>query len=120
MTYVWRYGTIGTHPISSRAVMYASSPDFSTGSSGWFAVDESGRVPVSGLTPGVEYFFKVRVQSAAGLSPESPVTSQRTLGGVYVSDGSSWQPTELVVSDGSSWKAATVEVSDGTAWRPTA
>jgi hypothetical protein len=120
MTYHFHDGSDGGSSITSRAVEYATSADFSTGSSGWVGVGSSGVVPVSGLVPGVLYYWRARVQNANGVSPNSAVISQRTLGGVYVSDGTVWKPAEVLVSDGTAWKPATVGVSDGIAWKPTA
>ena len=118
-TYNWRYGDLGNGTVTSRGCQWAITPDFAPGTaSDVFGVDATGAVPFDGLNPGQEYWVRVRVQTTAGLGPWSPVTSQRTLGGVYVSDGTTWQPKNLNVSDGAAWKAGQLSVSDGATWKP--
>lgn len=69
------------------------------------------------LTPGVEYFVRVRAHNADGWGAYSPIVSFRTLAGVYVSDGTTWKIAEVYVSDGSKWLPAVVNISDGATWK---
>jgi hypothetical protein len=71
-----------------------------------------------GLRPGTTYYGGVTAHNGDGWGPPSTITSTRTLSGAYVSDGSSWMPTELFVSDGTNQNVAETYVSDGTTWKP--
>lgn len=71
-----------------------------------------------GLLPGTTYYAQASAHNGDGWGPNGPVSSFRTLSGAYVSDGSSWKPTEIFVSDGTSWRVAETYVSDGSSWKP--
>lgn len=72
---------------------------------------------ITGLTPGVDYWFRVAALNEAGVGAYSGARTARTLSGAYVSDGSTWVPCEVFVSDGSSDQSGEVYVSDGVTYQ---
>lgn len=72
---------------------------------------------ITGLTPGTQYYVRVRAHNSDGYGSYSAAAAFTTLAGVYVSDGTNWKPAEISISDGVAWQPATLLVSDGTNWK---
>jgi hypothetical protein len=75
---------------------------------------------VSGLTPGVRYYWGVYAHNGSadngGYSNPSPESSLLQPSGVYVSDGSKWVATQSNISDGAAWDSIQPTISDGDSW----
>lgn len=116
MRYRFQDGNNNGGAITSRAIQYSTSPDFSTGASSWIGVDSSGTYVLTGAPPGTTYYWRSRIQNVAGVSPNSIVSSGTTLAGVKVGDDDSFEPAAVYVSDGSTWIPDVPRVSTGSAW----
>ncbi|WP_029259747.1 MULTISPECIES: fibronectin type III domain-containing protein [unclassified Microbacterium] len=72
---------------------------------------------VSGLTPGVVYYWRVYAHNAVGYSPASGDSNARTLSGFKAWNGTAWKPTILRAWDGSQFKVCILREWDGTQWK---
>jgi hypothetical protein len=61
---------------------------------------------VTGLQPGVFYYFWVRAKNAVGYSPWSGYVSHRTIAGAYVKVGTTWKLAVPYVKVAGVWKIA--------------
>lgn len=116
MRYRFQDNGTGGAAVTSRAVQYSTTEDFSSGNSAVTGVSSAGTLTATDLEPGTTYYWRARIQTAAGVSPWSIVSSGTTLAGIYVSDGSDWKPTALRVSDGTAWENVNPLISDGDSW----
>jgi hypothetical protein len=71
----------------------------------------------SGLTPGTDYWVRVRAVNAAGSGDWSPSRTFKTLSGVKVGDGAVWKDALVWVGNGTAWVLALVKSGDGSAWK---
>jgi hypothetical protein len=124
-------GTPDQITATSMRVQFSSSGDGGSPVTGWdlqraedaaFTVGvywqlSSGTTVDTGLRPGTTYHYRARGVNAYGPGGWSAAVSGRTLGAVYVSDGTTWKPSAVLVDDGTTARAAEVYVSDGTTWR---
>ncbi len=79
-------------------------------------LSSGGSTTVTGLKPGVMYYFRARGGNNVGWGAWSATASAKTRAALYVSDGTAWQSVEIYVSDGTTWHIAEVYVSNGSAW----
>lgn len=82
------WGSSSTAPTST---MTASSPQI-----------------ITGLQPGVKYYFWVRAVNAVGNGPWSVVNTATTIAGVYMNVGGVWKLAVAYVNVGGTWKVAEV------------
>lgn len=116
MRYRFQDGPNNGAGITSRAVQYSTSPDFSTGNSPWIGVDTSGTLVATGLISGVDYYWRARIQNAVGVSPNSQVVSARTLSAVKRSIGGAYANCDVLISKGGLWVPAQTSISKSGAW----
>lgn len=116
MRYRFSSGGDGGSPIIRWEVQYSTSADFTTGT---VLITSSGTSVVTGLKPGVMYYWRSRGVNAAGNGAWSIVMSARTLSGAWISDGTDWLPALVFISNGTDWLPANSQISTGAAWVPT-
>lgn len=94
----------------------ATSADFSsivnTASSGTWGTSTD----ITGLSPGANYFVRVRAHTASGNGVFSPASSLKTLTGAKVMRGGTWVDAPAFIYRGGSWVSATVYKSRGGTW----
>lgn len=110
----------GGASIEGYRIQYSTSPTFASGVT---TIDHgtSRTRTITGLTPGVVYYFRVAAKNevtelAGTTSTYSSTDSALVLSGMKVWNGSSWRPASVRVWDGSAWRPATVKVWNGSAW----
>lgn len=74
---------------------------------------------ITDLTPGIEYWVRVRATNSVGYGNYSSSASEETLAGGRVWDGSAWRNCKVWTWDGSQWRLCRVRTWDGSAWRNT-
>ena len=74
---------------------------------------------ITDLTPGIEYWVRVRATNSVGYGSYSSSASEETLAGGRVWDGSAWRNCKVWAWDGSQWRLCRVRAWDGSAWRNT-
>jgi len=110
----------GGSAITGYVIQYATNAGFTTGVGS--KETTSGTTTITGLTPGVTYYFRVAarnaVTAAAGTTSTWSATGSllMTTGGT-VWNGTGWVPGTVQVWNGTGWVAASgVVVWNGTAW----
>jgi hypothetical protein len=98
-------------------VWWATNSAFTEGVQSKAVVDGTLTTTLTGLTPGLTYYVRVRYRSSAGLGPYSASTSFRPSSGIQVSDGTAWKAADLLVDAGSEFRSAVVYQSDGATWK---
>lgn len=61
---------------------------------------------ITGLLPGVKYYFKVRATNSVGTGPYSAIVNATTIAGARVNVGGVWKQAIPYVRDGGVWKVA--------------
>lgn len=110
----WTGNSNGGSPITSYQVGWGTSSAGPTST----ATASSPRV-VSGLKPGVFYYFWVRAKNAVGYSPWSPYTSHRTVAGAYIKAGTLWLRAIPYIKAGDLWLQAEAWGKSVGTWKKT-
>jgi len=71
---------------------------------------------ITGLSPGTNYFVRVRAHTASGFGAFSPTASLKTLTGAKVMRNGSWVDAPAYVYRGGSWVSCTVYKYRGGTW----
>jgi len=61
---------------------------------------------ITGLSPGVKYYFKVKATNTVGTGPYSGISNDTTVAGAYVRSSGVWKKAIPYVRDGGVWKLA--------------
>lgn len=73
---------------------------------------------VTGLIPGTQYYAAVYARNSQGYGPKSTTTAFKTPSGMYVWNGLTDRPSEVLVWSGTEWKTSTEVLEwDGTVWK---
>lgn len=97
----WSENGNGGSAITARQIGYGQVPFVPD-----TTVSASSPQVVTGLSPGVTYYFSVRVQNANGWSDWSKPTSARTVAGAYVNVSGVWKLAIPYVRVSGVWKQA--------------
>ena len=89
-------------PVTSYTISYGTATD-ATGSTTTSSVPNK---TITGLNPGVKYYFKVRATNSVGTGPYSSISNDTTVAGAYVLDAGVWKKAIPYVRDGGVWKLA--------------
>lgn len=110
----WTPNGNGGSPITGFQVGYgtnSSTPDTT--------ISATSPQSITGLTPGVTYYFWVRAQNAIGYSPWSSVTSSQTIAGARINVGGVWKIAIPYVKSGGVWKHAIPYAKTAGVWKET-
>jgi len=95
-------GSTGGSPILERQLVLNTVNN----TTGAFTFTYTGVTTIINMQPATDYYWWGRVRTAAGWSPYSPVTLQRTIAGAWVNVGGIWKEAVPYVRDGGVWKLA--------------
>lgn len=112
-------GATGGAAITSRALQYSLTPDFSSQNSPLIGVGISGFYASSGHAIGTRYYWRYRTQNAVGVSDWSDIVSAMTLGGGRRKVGGSWVNIVRWVKVAGAWKKTRRWVKVAGVWRLT-
>lgn len=109
-----------TPPNNGGSAITAYQVGYSTTSTGP-STTVSGTSPrtITGLEPGLTYYFWVRAQNSVGWGPWSTPTAAQTVAGVRVKVGTEWKIAVPYVRDGGVWKIAQPWVRTAGVWKET-
>lgn len=93
----------GGSAITGYQIGWGSSPTAPTST-----VNASSPYTITGLQPGVQYYFWVRAVNAVGNGPWSVSNTATTVAGVYILVGTTWKLAVAYVNVGGTWKVAEV------------
>lgn len=114
VTVSWTPNSDGGTPITDFEVGYATSSSAPTS----FVTGTSPKI-ITGLTPGVTYYFWVRAQNSVGWGPYSASANVMTIAGVRIKDGGVWKIAVPYVRDAGVWKLARPYVKYLGVWKET-
>jgi len=89
-------------PVTVYTISYGTATD-ATGST---TTSDIPTKTISGLNPGVKYYFKVKATNSVGTGPYSSISNATMVAGAYVLDGGVWKKAIPYVRDGGVWKLA--------------
>jgi len=89
-------------PNTSYTISYGTATD-ATGSTTTSAVIFK---TITGLNPGVKYYFKVKAHNSIGEGPYSEISNMTTVAGAYVNDGGVWKKAIPYVKVAGVWTLA--------------
>jgi hypothetical protein len=90
-----------------------------TDSSPTTSVTATSPKTLTGLSPGVTYYFRTRAQNAIGWGPWSPATVAKTIAGARVKVGAVWKDAIPYVRAGGTWQVARPWVRSAGEWKQT-
>lgn len=114
VTVSWTPNSDGGTPITDFEVGYATSSSAPTS----FVTGTSPKI-ITGLTPGVTYYFWVRAQNSVGWGSYSASANVMTIAGVRIKDGGVWKIAVPYVRDAGVWKLARPYVKYLGVWKET-
>jgi hypothetical protein len=89
-------------PNTSYTVSYGTATD-ATGST---TTTSGTSKTITGLTPGVKYYFKVKATNSVGDGPYSSIGNETTIAGARVFSSGVWKSAVPYVRSGGTWKVA--------------
>ena len=98
----WTQNSADGLPISSYDISYGTDVDASESTT---TSSQLTKI-ITGLDPGIRYYFKVRGTNSVGTGPYSSISSALTVAGAYVLDGGVWKKAIPYVRDGGVWMLA--------------
>ncbi len=116
VTASWTPNGNGGAAITGYQVSYGTSSD-GTGHATTGIV--SSPLNISGLTPGVKYYFAVRAQNNVGFGPYSAFANATTIAGIRIKVGTVWKFAVPYVRVGGVWKLARPWTKTAGVWKET-
>lgn len=113
MQVAWTPNSNGGAAITNYEIAYGTNPASPSNTS----TSATSPKTITGLTPGLTYYFKVRAQNSVGWSAYSAQSNARTIAGARVKVGGVWVLASVYVKDGGVWKLARPYVRDGGVWK---
>jgi chitodextrinase len=89
-------------PVTLYTISYGTAID-ATGSTTTTADDNK---TITGLSPGVKYYFKVKAANSVGEGPYSSISNTTTVAGAYVRSSGVWKKAIPYVKVAGVWKLA--------------
>lgn len=111
----WTANSDGGSPITGFQVGYGTTTTIPPTT----IVSATSPKTISGLTPGVTYFFRVRAQNAIGFSAWSAPGSSQTIAGARIKVAGVWKIGIPYVRQGGVWKHAIPYVKTADGWKET-
>ena len=111
----WTPNGAGGSPITGYDIAYGTDP---TGV-GATVISATSPQTITGLTPGMTYYFYVRAINVVGAGPYCTPASAMTIAGIRVRDAGVWKTAIPYVKDAGVWKLAVPYVKDAGVWKGT-
>lgn len=105
----------GGSSITTYEIQTATSPGMTANTQN--VMTPGGKKIVTGLSPGVLNYVRVRAHNALGAGPWSAVTSFEALSGAAVKVAGKWVPAKVWVKVGGTWRVAKVHKKKAGTWR---